>query len=126
MKDLKYYMALNYPRTLEQDEDGVWAVRYPDLPGCIGCGDTLEEGILMGEDARQCWISTALKDNDFVPEPHDPENCMEISVPISMYKQLSKKARAKNMTTDRYCQYILADALAPPQPDTKRRIWKRR
>ena len=69
MKDLRYYMELNYPFTLEKDEDGSYFIQFPDLPGCMTCGDTMEQAIEMGRDARKCWIESALQDGDFIPEP---------------------------------------------------------
>jgi antitoxin HicB len=69
MKDLNYYKKLRYPFVLEQDEDGSYLIQYPDLPGCMSCGKTLEEAIEMGQDAKKCWIETSLDENGFILEP---------------------------------------------------------
>ena len=43
MKNLEFYMQLSYKMEIIEDkyEDG-FVVKYPDLPGCISCGETLE------------------------------------------------------------------------------------
>ena len=111
MKDLQYYMGLNYPFTLELDEDGSYFIQYPDLPGCMTCGDTIENAIEMGEDARKCWIDSALRDGDHVPEPKTVEDCpdsFKLRLPKSLYRQLSINARAEGVSMNQYCLYLLS------------------
>ena len=46
MKTLNDYMALPYRLEIVEDqEEGGYVVSYPDLPGCITCGDTIEEAM---------------------------------------------------------------------------------
>jgi predicted RNase H-like HicB family nuclease len=41
--------------TLDRDEDGVWIVECPSIPGCISQGETREEALANIEDAiRVC------------------------------------------------------------------------
>lgn len=57
------YMVMYFP-----DGDG-WGAEVPDLPGCLTCGDTLDqvrEGI---KEAIQGWIEVAREDGDLIPEP---------------------------------------------------------
>lgn len=68
IKNIDYYMALHYPIILTPEEDG-WGAIIPDLPGCVGGGDTIEEALIMLEDARRGWLESALTHNDFIPEP---------------------------------------------------------
>jgi antitoxin HicB len=51
-KDINYYLSLNYLFKLQKAQDGSWFIRYPDLKGCMSCGNTKEEAIRMGEDAK--------------------------------------------------------------------------
>ena len=42
MKTLNDYMALPYRLEIVEDqEEGGYVVSYPDLPGCVTCGDTI-------------------------------------------------------------------------------------
>ena len=41
MKTLNDYMAMSYRMEIVEDKDeGGFVVSYPDLPGCITCGET--------------------------------------------------------------------------------------
>lgn len=111
MKDLRYYMGVQYPFTLEQDEDGSYIVQYPDLPGCMTCGATIEEAIEMGKDAKKCWIESALQDRDFIPEPKIAEDCpdnFKLRLPKSLYRQLANNASVEGVSMNQYCLYLLS------------------
>ena len=50
---------LYYPAVFHEtkpDEKGYW-VEFPDLPGCLTQGETLEEAAEMAEDALGTWLS---------------------------------------------------------------------
>ena len=43
MKTLNDYMAMNYRMEIIEDrEEGGYVVSYPELPGCLTCGETIE------------------------------------------------------------------------------------
>lgn len=51
-----------YPFTIRHltlEEGGGYLIEYPDLPGCMSDGETIEEAIKNGEDAVKCWIGAA-------------------------------------------------------------------
>lgn len=48
-------MSLKFHVTLDWDEDGVWVVECPAIPGCVSQGETREEAYANIEDAiRLC------------------------------------------------------------------------
>jgi len=111
MKDLQYYMALKYPFTLEQDDDGSYFIQFPDLPGCMTCGATLEEVLEMGKDAKKCWIESALHDGAYIPEPkavEDYPDNFKLRLPKTLYKQLASNANAEGVSMNQYCLYLLS------------------
>ena len=114
MKDLQYYMGLKYPFTLERDEDGSFFIQFPDLPGCMTCGATIEEAIEMGEDARKCWIDSALQDGDLVPEPkavEDYPDNFKLRLPRTLYRQLATNASVEGVSMNQYCLYLLSSGI---------------
>jgi predicted RNase H-like HicB family nuclease len=114
MKDLQYYMDLKYPFVLQQDDDGSYFIEYPDLPGCMTCGMTVEEALKMGEDAKKCWITSALQDKAFIPEPkvaEDYPDNFKLRLPKSLYKQLSVNAHAEGVSMNQYCLYLLSNGV---------------
>jgi predicted RNase H-like HicB family nuclease len=48
-------LAMKFPVTIDRDEDGVWVVECPSIPGCVSQGKTKEEALRNIEDAiRLC------------------------------------------------------------------------
>lgn len=50
------------------DESG-FVVYFPDLPGCISCGETIEKALANAEDAKKAWLEAALDDGIQIYEP---------------------------------------------------------
>ena len=44
---------------LPVEEGGGYLIEFPDLPGCMSDGETIEETIQNGKNAVTCWIETA-------------------------------------------------------------------
>ena len=42
---------MKFSVTLDRDEDGVWIVECPSIPGCVSQGKTQDEAIKNIEDA---------------------------------------------------------------------------
>ena len=54
MKTLNDYMAMSYRMEIVEDkEEGGFVVSYPDLPGCITCGETVESAVANALDAKK-------------------------------------------------------------------------
>jgi predicted RNase H-like HicB family nuclease len=51
-----------------QDEDGVWVVEVPSLPGCNTQGDTYEEALANAKDAIALHIESMVAHGEEVPE----------------------------------------------------------
>ena len=79
MKNLEYYMALPYRLEIIPDSiEGGYGARYPELPGCITCANTMEKVITNAQDAKREWLVAALEDGMPIPEPqqvftHEPK-----------------------------------------------------
>ena len=54
MKTLNDYMAMNYRMEIIEDrEEGGYVVSYPELPGCLTCGETIESAVANAIDAKK-------------------------------------------------------------------------
>ncbi len=51
------------------DEDDVYIVTVPELPGCRTHGETYEEAIQQGKDAIESWIDANKYWGRPIPEP---------------------------------------------------------
>lgn len=50
----------DYPftvRPLSAADGGSYLVEFPDLPGCMSDGETVEEAVANGADAMRCWLA---------------------------------------------------------------------
>ena len=64
MKTLSDYMGMFYHMEIVEDkEEGGFVVSYPDLPGCITCGETVESAVANALDAKKAWIEAALEES---------------------------------------------------------------
>jgi predicted RNase H-like HicB family nuclease len=68
-KDLDYYMALPYTLQLTPDVDGYWFAEIPLLDGCMTNGENQADALVMIEDAKRAWLTTALEMGLDIPEP---------------------------------------------------------
>ena len=63
MKTLNDYMAISYRMEIVEDKDeGGFVVSYPDLPGGITCGETVEKAVVNAADAKRAWMEAALEE----------------------------------------------------------------
>ena len=66
IKELYDYMKISYPLKIVEDKyEGGFVVSYPDLPGCITCGGTLETALENAIDAKKAWFE-AVHETDVV------------------------------------------------------------
>ena len=42
---------MNFTVTIDRDEDGAWIAECPSIPGCVTCGKTRDEAMVMVRDA---------------------------------------------------------------------------
>ena len=62
MKTLNDYLTLSYRMEIVKDSDeGGFVASYPDLPGCITCGETEEEALKNALDAKKAWLEQRWK-----------------------------------------------------------------
>ena len=48
---------------IEDHEEGGYALRIVELPGCITYANTIEEGLMVLEDAKRCWLEAYSDDH---------------------------------------------------------------
>ncbi|MBQ4606524.1 MAG: toxin-antitoxin system HicB family antitoxin [Clostridia bacterium] len=112
MKTIEEYMRLPYRMEILPDPvEGGYAVRFPELPGCMTCGDTLEEALRNADDCRREWINAALEEGIEIPEPVSEEEYsgqFKLRIPKSLHKSLAEHSRAEGISMNQYCLYLLA------------------
>jgi len=112
MKTIDEYMRLPYRMEIVPDtaENG-YVVRFPELPGCLTCGNTLEDAVRNAEDCKRAWLSAALDDGIDIPEPFNEEaysGQFKLRIPRSLHKSLAEHSKAEGISMNQYCLYLLA------------------
>ena len=111
MRTIDEYMKLPYKMEIIPDtEEGGYVVSFPDLPGCLTVGDTIEEGIKNAEDAKRAWLEAAIEDGFSISEPDDLENYsgqFKLRIPKSLHKSLSEHSKSEGISMNQYCLYLL-------------------
>ncbi len=69
-----------YKIHLHKEEEGVFMVTVPALPGCITQGDDLDEAIAMAKEAIELYIEDLKERGETVP---DDSNTLEYSINLA-------------------------------------------
>ncbi len=112
-KDLKYYLSLKYPHTVEEyEEDGkaYISLEIPELPGCGAWGETYGEALVRLNESKELWIEESLKRGLSVPEPVSEEDFSGkflLRIPVLLHMGLAKQAKANKLSLNQYTKSIL-------------------
>ncbi|MBQ0108997.1 MAG: toxin-antitoxin system HicB family antitoxin [Clostridiales bacterium] len=112
MKTIDYYMNLPYKMEIVADVDeGGFIASFPDLPGCLTCGDTIEKAAENANDAKKAWIEAAIEDNIEIREPSEQASYsgqFKLRLPKTLHRTLAEQARAEGISMNQYCIYLLS------------------
>lgn len=111
MKTLNEYLALSYRmEVVEDNEEGGFVVTFPDLPGCITCGETIETAIANAMDAKKSWLEAALEEGLEIREPDSLEDYsgqFKLRMPRSLHRSLAEHSKREGISMNQYCLYLL-------------------
>lgn len=117
MKTLDDYMKAPYRMEIVEDpSEGGYVVSFPDLPGCLTCGETLEQAIANAQDAKRAWFQAALEDGVEIRDPdslNDYSGQFKLRMPRSLHRSLAEHSQREGISMNQYCVYLLSmnDAL---------------
>jgi len=60
---------LYYPALIDKDADSDFGVSFPDFPGCVSAGESVEEAVLGAQEAVAGHVALMLADGDAMPAP---------------------------------------------------------
>ena len=112
MKTIDEYLKLPYRLELIPDAaEGGYVASYPELPGCLTVGETVEQAVKNAEDAKRAWIAAALEDGIEIAEPNGAEayaGQFKWRIPKSLHKSLAEHSKAEGISMNQYCIYLLS------------------
>lgn len=112
MKKLNDYLSLNYRMEIVADEEeGGFVASYPDLPGCLSCGETLEDAVKNIQDAKIAWLTAAIEEGVEIKEPErleDYSGQFKLRIPKTLHRSLAENAKKEGVSMNQYCLYLLS------------------
>ena len=101
---------MDYIAYLHKDRKSDFGVSFPDFPGCITAGKTLQESRRNAEEALALHISGIIEDGETIPEPstlddiaEDPamKNAVAILVNVDSEKRVRVNITARESQIER-------------------------
>jgi predicted RNase H-like HicB family nuclease len=117
----------NYIAFIRKDAESDYGVDFPDFPGCIAAGATLDEARAMAQEALELHVEGMIEDGEAIPEPSSLETVMaapehrgavamlvsvpdqkvrvvrvNITVPEDLLKAIDERATASGYTRSGY------------------------
>lgn len=99
-----------YPAIFDYADDGI-TVEFPDLPGCVTCGDTDEEAFKMAREALALHLYGMEEDNEEIPTPskvseiktEDNQSIALIDVWMPIYRhEIENRSVKKTLTIPKW------------------------
>ena len=112
MKTLNDYISMPYRMEIVEDKDeGGFVVSYPDLPGCITCGETIERAVENALEAKGACLKAAIEEGMEIHEPDSLEDYsgqFKLRIPRSLHRALAEHSQREGVSMNQYCVYLLS------------------
>jgi predicted RNase H-like HicB family nuclease len=131
----------NYIAVVHKDPKTDFGVSFPDFPGCITAGSTIDEAKDMAHDALSLHIKGMLEDGDSIPVPSKLEDIMDdpdysdvaailvvsasevkprsvrvnITVPEDMLRKIDSVAKKRGMSRSSFLVHAAQNAITSGQ-----------
>ena len=96
---------------IPDNDEGGFVASFPDLPGCITCGETIETTVANALDAKKAWLNAALEDGIDIPVPDSLETYsgqFKLRIPRSLHRTLAEHSKQEGVSMNQYCVYLLS------------------
>jgi predicted RNase H-like HicB family nuclease len=129
----------NYIAVVHKDPKSDFGVSFPDFPGCITAGSSIDEAKDMAHDALDLHIKGMLEDGENIPTPSNLEDIMadpdysdavailvvtvseekprsvrvNITVPEDMLRKIDAVAKKRGMSRSSFLVHAAQNAITP-------------
>jgi predicted RNase H-like HicB family nuclease len=112
MKKIEEYMERPYKMEIVRDAtEGGYVVSFPELPGCLTVGETIEDAVKNSEDAKRAWFEAAIAEGLNIPEPDiltQYSGQFKLRLPKSLHRSLAENSKREGISMNQYCVYLLS------------------
>jgi len=103
----------SYIGLIRKDADSDFGVDFPDFPGCVSAGATLDEARNMAQEALELHIGGVLDDGEALPVPSsleavmaDPKNADAVAFLVSVPEAADRTVRVNITLPERLLRRI--------------------
>jgi antitoxin HicB len=107
-------------RPLSKEEGGGYLVEYPDIPGCMSDGATVEEAIANGREALRDCIEVFKETGRKLPKPSVEPAQWRQRLPRTLYVKLTKQAESEGVSINSFVTAIIAEAIGSKRAERSR------
>jgi len=130
----------NYIAVVHKDPKSDFGVSFPDFPGCITAGSSIDEAKDMAHDALSLHIKGMLEDGENIPAPSKLEDIMDdpdysdavailvvsiearpravrvnITVPEDILRKIDTVAKKRGMSRSSFLVHVAQNAITSSQ-----------
>jgi antitoxin HicB len=99
-------------KIIPDKESGYLAVRFPDFPGIITGGYSLEEAVRNSQEALELTIDTMTKHKISLPKPKTRfSGQFNVRVPKGLHRELVRKAEEEGVSLNALITYLLSQSI---------------
>ena len=98
-------------RPLSKEEGGGYLAEYPDIPGCMSDGETIEEAIANGREALRDCLEVFRESGRRIPKPSIAAAQWRQRLPRTLYSKLTKQAENEGVSINSLVTAIIAEAI---------------
>ena len=133
----------NYIAVVHKDRKSDFGVSFPDFPGCVTAGSTIDQAKDMAHEALSFHIKGMIEDGENIPAPSKLEDIMDdpdysdsvvilivsvtkikprsvqvnITLPEDTLREIDKAAQEKGMSRSSYLVHAAQNAISSSQND---------
>ncbi len=113
MKKSRQETHLGYEIRMTPDkESGYFTVRFPDFPGIVTGGYSVEEALKNAHEALDITMATMKKHKVPLPEPKMRfSGQFNVRVPRDLHRQLVRKAEEEGVSLNALVSYLLSQSI---------------
>jgi len=94
--------------------NGRWFARFPDLPGCLADGETGEEALANGNEAKAFWLETAQRLGKEIPVPSEEppySGKLNLRLPRGLHEAAARGAEREGTSLNTYLVQLISEGV---------------